>query len=105
MSPILNRIPDRWGRYVQIAPGWHAIALELDRKLAERDPDYEVHQVKEKFGGLRYYCSLDGHVEAEPLIREAERKAAVTCEQCGQRGQLRGGSWISTLCDNCHGAP
>lgn len=29
--------------------------VELDRKLAAIDSGYELHQVKEKFGGLRVY--------------------------------------------------
>lgn len=43
---------------------------------------------------------------AEGLVREAEAKAAVTCEQCGSTGATTSrsggpGSWVSTLCASC----
>jgi len=102
LSAILDRIPDHWGRYVQVGPGWHSIVLELDAQLNRIDPTYEVHQVKEKFGGLRYYCSLDGDDKGAAHIRDAERKASETCEQCGRPGKLRSGGWLKTLCEECH---
>jgi hypothetical protein len=98
-QPLLDRIPENWGKWVQVGPGWKAIILELHQKLVEIDPNYEIHQIKEKFGGLRYYCSLDGHDEGQNLIDAAEEKAWVTCERCGEPGTPRGGGWISTLCD------
>ncbi len=55
-------------------------------------------QVKEKFGGLRfYYEGGDTHVSG--MVRMAEAWAAVTCEECGALGQSRSGGWIRTLCD------
>lgn len=57
-------------------------------------------QVKEKFGTLRFYmtCETD---EMDKLIQEAEHLSAVTCEECGEPGELRGTSWLTTLCDSC----
>jgi len=101
LKPILDRIPPKWLKYVQVGKGWEPIVLELNLRLAAIDPDYEVHQVKEKFGGLRYYSSLDMHPEAAVFIREAERLAAVTCENCGAAGRQRSGGWVRTLCDAC----
>lgn len=37
---------------------WYPIIVECHRKLLELDPHYTVDQVKEKFGGLRYYFSM-----------------------------------------------
>lgn len=57
-----------------------------------------VHQIKEKFGGLRFY--YDGGDEyVRGLVSMAESWAAYTCETCGERGKHRGGGWIRTLCD------
>lgn len=101
LQSILDRIPAQWGKWIQVDKGWHDILVDLDCKLAALDPSYEVFQVKEKFGGLRYYCSLETD-EARELIQTAEEKAAVTCEQCGQPGKsvsIRG--WIKTLCPPC----
>lgn len=57
-------------------------------------------QVKEKFGGLRFYMSLTNDKISE-LIREAEKKSVTICEECGESGQIRNGSWIRCLCDSC----
>ena len=55
-------------------------------------------QIKEKFGGLRfYYEGGDDHIHG--MVRMAESWASVTCEVCGKPGQLRSGGWIKTLCD------
>lgn len=106
LAPILARIPERWGKRVDTGPGWFPIVVELDRQLAAIDPGYVVRQVKEKFGGLRYYCHTDRDAVSEQmqaLVHAAEAKAAVTCEECGEPGsvhQNRGG-WMRTLCPAC----
>lgn len=61
LAAILRRIPEHWGRWLSIDAGWYPIIARLDAQLATLDPDYELHQVKEKFGGLRYYT----HTEIE----------------------------------------
>jgi hypothetical protein len=60
----------------------------------------EAVQIKEKFGGLRFYTHPYVE-EVEQLIINAERKAAITCEKCGMPGQVGGTGWIKTLCNNC----
>ena len=58
----------------------------------------EVHQIKEKFGGLRfYYGGGDEHISGMETM--AEIWAGRTCEKCGERGERRHGGWIRTLCD------
>lgn len=58
----------------------------------------KVAQIKEKFGGLRFY--LDGGNEyTQGVIDMAESWAGQTCETCGAPGQRRSGGWIRTLCD------
>lgn len=64
--------------------GWLRIIVDLDRKLAEIDPDYTIEQVKEKFGGLRYYFDSKEHQEEMyQLVKEAENLCWQTCETCG----------------------
>jgi hypothetical protein len=58
----------------------------------------EVHQIKEKFGGLRFYYE-GGDDQVHGMVRIAESWAAHTCETCGERGKLRHGGWVRTLCD------
>lgn len=58
----------------------------------------QVDQIKEKFGGLRfYYSGGDAHIAG--MVDMAESWAAHTCEKCGNKGTRREGGWLRTLCD------
>jgi len=60
-------------------------------------------QVKEKFGGLRFYIEGMSNAifdEVYKVIDEAEAASLKICEQCGEPGEIRDDrSWIVTLCD------
>ena len=56
-----------------------------------------VAQIKEKFGGLRFY--YDGGDETiNGMVRMAEVWADRSCETCGAPGTSGGNGWIQTLC-------
>ena len=65
----------------------------------------EIHQpvaaqVKEKFGGLRFYCdNTDDYILG--AIALAESLSYRACEACGAPGLRRPGGWIKTLCEEC----
>jgi hypothetical protein len=114
LRKLLERIPLRWGRWISCGPGWYPFIIELDRKLAEIAPDYELHQVKEKFGTLRYYIGFpytdsedhqrrqEQSEQMEKIIREYEEISAITCESCGNPGKtLARHHWYRTLCPTC----
>lgn len=63
-----------------------------------KEHPFEVIQVKEKFGGLRFYTNFETE-EISKLIENAEDKSYITCEECGKPGQLRKGGWLLTLCN------
>ena len=108
LQRIIDRIPSGWWRSIDVGPGWHLIIVELDRQIAALFPEYEVNQVKEKFGGLRYYVDGVDYDVVAPLIRAAEGKALATCETCGKPGRLSTtsptglGGWYKTTCDTCN---
>lgn len=79
-----------------IGKGWHPIVKPLVERA--QAAGVEIHQIKEKFGGLRFYVgsASDAFHEA---IETAERHCARTCEECGDVGKLRTGGWLKTLCD------
>ena len=61
-------------------------------------------QIKEKFGTLRLYYSVEGTAPVvervlEDIVSAAENESSRTCEDSGSRGDLciRGG-WYRTLC-------
>jgi hypothetical protein len=64
-------------------------------------------QIKEKYGTLRFYFSVDGEENdyqiqysiIEDIINGAEAEAARTCEITGESGSLcKKGTWYNTLC-------
>lgn len=103
-----------WG--IEHGDGWSQIIVTLCERLEtilQDDPDakFAVRQVKEKFGGLRFYYSLElAQDETTLLVREAVDLAAAAsvnvCEYCGQLGQLRRHNrWLRTQCLSCSANP
>jgi len=98
------------GRYggVAVGTGWWPIIESLCAniqshidwrvKQGQDISQVEVEQIKEKFGGLRFYYS-GGDDEISGMVRMAEAWADVACEECGAFGTRRSGGWIRTLCD------
>lgn len=112
-----------WG--FDIGPGWYQL---LD-KTCERlqfisdflGAETIATQIKEKFGGLRFYHSVDSSnflvCSVSKKVREkalhtiwdiindittrAEEQSYTICEQCGEYGSPNGEGWITTLCDKC----
>ena len=59
----------------------------------------KIDDVKEKFGGLRFYASCsDG---AQGAIDMAEHMSFKICEVCGKPGRANRGGWISVRCEEC----
>lgn len=78
--------------------GWAPILLNLCEELRKQEIEGKILQVKEKFGGLRFYFTNE---RAESLIRSAENLSLTTCEFCGAEGHTQDRRWIKTLCDDC----
>lgn len=107
---------------IDIGPGWWPIIASLcaniqyhidwtnktrNRLLGENPynqpiPDeveqVVVGQIKEKFGGLRFYYT-GGDSKIDGMVQIAESWADKHCEECGKPGKFRPGGWIKTLCD------
>lgn len=99
-----------WG--FECSDGWEPIIRELAEKLepickseAEKmiDEDKKLYgwprasQVKEKYAGLRFYMT-SATEDMCKYIQEAEEKSEVTCETCGEPGEIRGRGWLYTAC-------
>jgi len=85
---------------VECDNGWY----DLIDDLLSRIGPVNVHQIKQKFGMLRFYCDSDSKEMSNiyDLIHEAEAKSATICEQCGKPGKLRERrGWYRTICDEC----
>jgi len=79
--------------------GWFDLIRDLSEKL--EDKGVEAVQVKEKFGGLRFYLAGSTTDEIWKLVQDAEELSEKTCEICGEPGERYGGGWIRTLCSAC----
>jgi hypothetical protein len=73
--------------------------LDWKNKTEEVVPQVTVAQIKEKFGGLRFYYD-GGDDTIRGMVCMAESWAGNTCETCGAPGERRDGGWIKTLCDH-----
>ena len=73
--------------------------IDWKNKTSEVVPQVIVAQIKEKFGGLRFYYS-GGDNTIDGMVQMAEAWADASCEECGSPGKRRGGGWIKTLCDH-----
>jgi len=100
--------------YIDVQEGWFPIVDRLCTKIenayqklsseekekADEEGYYQAAQIKEKYGGLRFYICPETR-EISKWIREAEAACDSLCEYCGAVGSLRKGGWLKTLCDSC----
>ena len=79
--------------------GWLGIIKEMLEDTIKMGWDKQTVQIKEKFGGLRFYINSASE-EVHNRISEAEKLSYKVCEQCGEEGELRQDiGWWRTLCD------
>jgi hypothetical protein len=91
-----------------IPPGWIPLVEELIVKLHAFPFPIEVTQIKEKFGGLRFYFFINGehdqllNEKVWKLVNTAEAESYNICQDCGKPGSYKQlGYWGSTWCDSC----
>lgn len=105
---------DVWG--FECDDGWfdiidtlcHKIQKHIDRRsefIHDADElaqlQVKAEQVKEKFGGLRFYVA-GGDDITDAFISFAETISFKFCESCGNSAtQKTIGTWIHTACDPC----
>lgn len=100
MYDISGRVYTLDGVLAGVGHGWGKIVQRLIRDLFDLGWDGSVHQIKEKFGGLRFYIGA-GSDRIFQRIYEAEGESDKTCEECGHEGKSCGDGWMLTLCETC----
>lgn len=88
--------------YIEVDEGWYQLVLDCDAELSAIDPKYDLLQVKEKFGGLRYYFQPSDsscREQMDAVVAKYEQLASKTCEATGKPGVLMKsiGNWYKTL--------
>lgn len=102
---IIERFDEGFHPWIDAGYGWAELINKCHEKLVSFDPNYKVVQVKEKFGGLRYYFNPSNPVHTRAMsdmVLPFERDSYTVCEVCGASGKLRKtieSSWLKTLCD------
>ena len=102
---------DKIYTYIDCAPsGWAKLCEDLCAELkpllekVDYVDKYKLCQVKEKFGGLRWYeydVPAAIYDEYNALIRKYEDLSYKTCCVCGAPATKRSTGWISPFCDKC----
>lgn len=88
--------PEGWVQLVDIM----CHILQLQSGMSEKNPQIECMQIKEKFGGLRFY-PIGGLTEYQQgIINYAEILSFSTCMTCGSMKNVKQTSgWIGTYCE------
>ena len=105
IEELKKKIVPEYSKSIDVDEGWYQLVIDCDRELTGVDPNYEIYQVKEKFGTLRYYTKPsnmdDKHtlMKIGEIISKYEELSAVTCEATGDWGVLMHSStgWRKTL--------
>lgn len=108
-TKLLDRFHPGFFRSIDIYPGWNQLVMQLHNLLFYLSPDYQISQIKTKFGGLRYYA--DFHCDQNDpdyqtrsdifysLIRYYEHLSTSVCEVCGSWGEIHNEKgWYYTAC-------
>ena len=88
---------------LEVGDGWEPLLRKLCTDIMANNPheNFCAAQVKEKFGGLRFYTN-GGSEEINKFIDKAEEESYKTCENCGTKENVTStGAWIATLCGDC----
>lgn len=92
---------------LECGKGWNQLIYDLCAELKQIGFNSDVLQIKEKFGGLRYYIDLyptELEEKINTIINEYEKKSFTTCESCGSdKGKLLNQNyWYRVRCPECN---
>ena len=91
---------------VDCEKGWEKLYQPIidyiDEYNKKNEEKIEIHQIKEKFGGLRVYLSHYTD-ELRQMIDKAEEESFNTCEICGRhiKKPIVENHWIYPMCRKC----
>ncbi len=105
VAKLIDKFLPNYYKSVDVDEGWYQIVVDCDNLLTEIDPDYQIAQIKQKFGGLRYYFQPSDvnngelYVKMNAVVLAHEKIASITCEATGKHGVLMKSKsgWYRTL--------
>lgn len=95
----LDAMPRGWRKCfgIQMCKEVKKALLEDGRKTLKR---YRIDQIKEKFGGLRWY-DTGGNRQVQKVIAKYEYISYRTCIECGRPAEYVTNGWIEPYCERC----
>ena len=85
--------------FMEVNKGWYGLIKSCIEEMIEAGWDKQVCQIKEKFGGLRFYVN-SAPKEVHDIIYKYESISMKTCEVCGNLGEIQGNPrWLTCLCE------
>lgn len=93
-------LPPPCGAY--LSDGWFSLVERLIVDLIALGWDRDCHQIKVKFGGLRFYVGAASE-ECRARIAAAEVEAESTCSICGAPGSFKNSNGRFVACGD-HGS-
>ncbi len=114
MSPektntLISKYPNIFGKefWFECDDGWFNIVdtlcenIENYRKTNKNISKIKAVQVKEKFGGLRFYIN-GGNDHIYELIENAEKQSITICETCAAPAKIHSlRNWLMCRCNEC----
>ena len=92
LEEIKGKINAMYAKEIACDAGWHHLVAKCHLELSLMDPNYEVYQIKEKFGSLRYYFGTRSsdikEMEMWKIAQKYEMLSQETCELTGKPGKL-----------------
>ena len=55
IEALKEKFVPEYYKSIDVDEGWYQIVVNCDKELIKIDPNYQIFQIKQKFGGLRYY--------------------------------------------------
>ena len=89
----LDLMPDGWRKFFG-----EQMVEEIAQAL--KGEELIITQIKEKFGGLRFYCHGTTK-EVYDVISKYEQLSKLVCIRCGAKATKISMGWISPFCDKC----
>lgn len=91
-------------RGIECRDGWYTLIDTLFAGLQQKTDNGNAGQVvamqvKEKFGGLRFYAASASEGQ-RAMIELVESLSRRTCEVCGAPGEQLSDGWIRTRCNS-----
>ena len=118
---IETTYPELKTSYIECDDGWmphinkitDILVKEVTRYNALKGTNivFVINQIKEKYGGLRYYIAFNNTSGADndfitrlhKYVWDMEYVSTHICEKCGMYGETRKlGGWYKTVCDTCY---